>query len=299
MWDYDSLIGKAEVYFGRAAGHPNMDDDEFALWMLLGLEFLLRAPLAKIHPSLLAAPEGDSILHANGIPTSKEPRSIPTKTVLTRLKQTASAFSLDRENDASFLVSMRNAELHTGDAALANVPTPKWLPRLIRVVDVLCSTLGLDPADLITTDVEAHARALVDQEDAQTKYAVDKRISDARSLFATLTAEDVQKRKPGLGTHDSWAPWEPVDCPGCETTIGLSVVHTRSGAEQIDGDEVRTENIWVAVRLSCPVCLLRLDSTAEIAAAGLQQQYLRVVTESLEDRYTYADGYVDDDYGND
>lgn len=40
MWDYDSLLAKTQVYLQRAEDHPHANDDEFALWMLLGLEFL-------------------------------------------------------------------------------------------------------------------------------------------------------------------------------------------------------------------------------------------------------------------
>lgn len=299
MWDYDSLIGKAQLYFQRAAAHPSMDDDEFTLWMLLGLEFLLRAPLGKLHPSLLAAPEGDAILHANGIPTVKDPRSVPTHTVLARLKHVVPDFDVEREKDALFLINVRNAELHTGDPAMANVPNPKWLPRFIRVADVVCSHLGVDPADLITDDVEAHARALVDDEDAKTRHEVTTKISGAKDFYQRLAAPEIQQRTPALSVGYDWSEWEKVTCPACATPIAMSLIHLRSGAEQIDGDEVRTDTIWVADDLECPVCGLHLEGTAEIAAAGLEQQYVRTVTESLEDRYANADEYIDYDYGND
>jgi hypothetical protein len=77
MWDYDGLIGKARIYFERAEAVDEADDDAFAVWLLLGLEFLLRAPLAKVNPVLLADPNGDAILHAAGFPSgpdAKDPK---------------------------------------------------------------------------------------------------------------------------------------------------------------------------------------------------------------------------------
>lgn len=300
MWDYESLIGKARVYFERAANHPNVDDDELALWMVLGLEFLLRAPLAKVHPSMLAAPEGDAILHANGIPTTKDPKSIPTHTVLSRLRQTVPGFDPDREKDANFLINMRNAELHTGDAALSNVSTSTWLPRFLRIADVICEHLGIEVADLITEDLEAQGQALVDEQDAKTKHVVTKKIDGGKHILANLTPAEIQQRTPTALNLFPWTPEEQtVDCPACGTTISMTVEEMRSGPEQIDGDSVTRETIWIATDLACPVCGLHLEDTAEIAAAGIEQQYIRTASEDLEERYAQEDDYVDYDYGND
>ncbi|MGH1564569.1 hypothetical protein [Mumia sp. DW29H23] len=300
MWDYDSMLGKAQVYFERAAKHPSVDDDELALWMVLGLEFLLRAPLAKVHPSMLAALDGDAILHANGIPISKDPKSVPTHTVLARLRQVVSGFDPDREKDATFLINMRNAELHTGDAALANVPTSAWLPRFLRVADVLCEHLGIEVADLITEEIETQGQALVDEQDAKTKHVVDEKIKNGKHIMVNLKPAEIQQRTPSALNLFPWTDdEEQVNCPACSTKISLTVEQVRSGSEQIDGDSVTRETIWIATDLSCPVCGLHLEDTAEIAAAGIEQQYIRTTSEDLEDRYAQVDDYIDYDYGND
>src|SRR5437870_3462073 len=113
MWSYDDFLAKAKLYMARAAQHDRADD-EFALWLLLGLEFLLRAPLAQVHPTLLASPEGPSLLDAAGFsdPT-REPKSVAITTVLERLKVIVPSFSQQRFEDASFLINLRNAEVHT------------------------------------------------------------------------------------------------------------------------------------------------------------------------------------------
>jgi hypothetical protein len=256
--------------------------------MVLGLEFLLRAPLAKVHPSMLAALDGDAILHANGIPISKDPKSVPTHTVLARLRQVVSGFDPDREKDAVFLINMRNAELHTGDAALANVPTSAWLPRFLRVADVLCEHLGIEVADLVTEDIETQGQAL------------DEKIKNGKRIVANLKPAEVQQRTPSALNLFPWTDdEEQVNCPACSAKISMTVEQVRSGSEQIDGDSVTRETIWIATDLSCPVCGLHLEDTAEIAAAGIEQQYIRTTSEDLEDRYAQVDDYIDYDYGND
>jgi hypothetical protein len=88
MWEYEGFIAKAQLYFTRGREHPAADDDVLAHWLLLGLEFVLRAPLAKIHPALLAEPNGNAIMNACGVPSaldSTSPKSIQTKAVILRL----------------------------------------------------------------------------------------------------------------------------------------------------------------------------------------------------------------------
>jgi hypothetical protein len=143
MWDYDGLIGKARVYFERAEAVAKADDDAFAIWLLLGLEFLLRAPLANVHPVLLADPNGDAILHAAGFPggpDAKEPKSIQLTTVISRLRRIIENFTSDRENDATLLTALRNRELHSSEAPFASIEVALWLPRFTRVAEVICTT---------------------------------------------------------------------------------------------------------------------------------------------------------------
>jgi hypothetical protein len=66
MWDDEEFLSKAKLYFVRGRDHPQVEDDVLALWLLLGLEFLLRAPLARVNPTLLADPNGESVMHAAG-----------------------------------------------------------------------------------------------------------------------------------------------------------------------------------------------------------------------------------------
>lgn len=293
MWDYASLYAKAQLYFSRAASHPQADDDEFGIWSLLGLEFLLRAPLARVHPTLLAAPEGDSILSAVGINIGKEPKSVLSHSVISRLQHVVPGFDSDRAADATVLMNLRNAELHTGASAVANAPTEFWLPRLLRVVEVLCQHLEVDIEQLLGEEVVKQARGLVAEEDKRVVQDVKTRINRAKAFFEGLQPEEVSARRAQILTLKSTA----VDCPACGSKIPQETENVRNTNERLEDDNIVWDAIYIAKSLSCPVCGLKLESTAEMAAAGLPQQFTTSVGESLYDHY--LDSNMAYDYGND
>ena len=295
MWEYDSLIGKAQVYFARAREHPHSDDEEFALWLLLGLEFLLRAPLAQIHPSLLAAPEGNSILHSVGVTTIENPKSIPAHTVIDRLGHVIPGFGGDRQSDARDLVALRNNELHTGSAILAAVTNEAWLPRFTRVAEALCAHLGLSVEDLVGEEVAELGSALVDAEDKRLAAEVAKRIQDCSEFFQKLQATEVTARRRPVGLVRPLV--EVTTCPACAEHGDLALMTVRSTDERLEDDDFVSDRICVATGFGCAVCGLVLTGTAEVKAAGLPQQVTRTERESAIDRF--MSDYVDDDYGND
>ena len=330
MWGYDEFIGKAQAYFARAGEHPRADDEVLAIWLLLGLEFLLRAPLARVNPTLLAEPTGDSIMHAAGFPglaDSKEPMSITTKTVLLRLPRIIEAFSPERVSDATILTNLRNKELHSSEVAVA-IESSFWLPRFIRVVDVVCAHLGLDAGDLIGKEVEAQGRALVDAENQKLVAEVRKQIAACKTFFGNLRPEEITSRRlliPALRPpfqvgdavpetnpeafaaymqirKDTGVSPEMIQCPACEQQAALRLRRIRETNVRYEEEWITKDIIYVATGMTCAVCGLALTSTEEIRSAGLKQQYIREESENLEEMFAErydSRAYDGEDYGND
>lgn len=322
MWSFDSLAGKAQLYFGRAQDHPRADDEEFALWLLLGLEFLMRAPLARVNPTLLADPQhGDSILHAAGFPNPKadasEPKSIPTHTVISRLSRVVEGFTKERATDATILMALRNSELHTGLAPLAG-DISTWLPRFMRVAEILFEHLELSAADQLGDEIVALGRELVDAEDSKLTADVRKRIEAARAFFYQLKEVEVAARRakiPKVAGRDLppfiedavlddpslarlLGPTERISCPSCGEAIPPRLESIRTTNERLEEDQLFRDVVYIVRGLNCPVCHLQLSGTAEVKSAGIQQQFVRQEVESLEERYgAYYEGY--EEYGND
>ncbi|GAB3076483.1 hypothetical protein GCM10027186_36250 [Micromonospora schwarzwaldensis] len=311
MWDYDSFIAKSRLYFQRAEKHPRVDDDVFALWLLLGLEFLLRAPLAKVNKTLLADMNPDSIMHAAGFPmgVNSKPTSVAAKTVITRLGVIIGDFTKERQDDATILIGMRNGELHSSESPLT-VDVAQWLPQFTRVVEVICVFLDIDSFDLVGQELIEQGRALVDGEDRKLAHEIQKRVEAARARYGQLADQDRVARRamlprrsstwqwPEVQPGDRWASavYELVDCSACNESAPLFLRAVRSTNERLEEDEIYRDIVYVATELTCLICDLELHGTAEIRCVGLQQQYVRQEVESIQERFMST---YEPDYGND
>ncbi|HEY9313804.1 hypothetical protein [Williamsia sp.] len=290
MWDYEGFLGKAEIYFRRAAEHGHSDDDEFAIWHLLGFEFLLRAPLAKVHPSLLADNASDSLLAANGIATDKQAKSAMSTVVIERLKKIVPEFAGDPERDSGVLMGLRNAELHTSDATVSDVPNALWLPKLVRIAKVLCKHLEIDVHDLLDNNVVKLGENLLDEADKKIEQEVRTKINAAHKLLKQLSQTEIDARvttaKPtGIARLGLTQTATIVKCPVCQNSVYAPKTYVRSTPERLEDDEAVHDNIFLINELKCQVCGLDLPNAAELVAAGLRQQVIETDSESLEDRY--------------
>jgi hypothetical protein len=295
MYSYDEFLGKSQTYFGYA-GRESPGDLPFGLFILLGMEFLLKCPLAKIHPSLVADPSGPSLLQACGVGNASNAKTIMTNTAIERLQTAIPAFK-EISTDATFLANIRNAELHSSAATLASLDVVEWLPKFTRVAEVICDHLELNVSDIVGAPIIDHGRMLVDDEDRKMQREVHQRIAIAKSFVQRLTKEELAGRQLIVAAPIA-RPSELVDCPACGFNTAMSlelarVSNTRFAEE--DGNLIH-DVISVAVGFLCPVCHLTLSSTAEVRAAGLRQQYVHTENEHISDRYLVD---YEPDYGND
>lgn len=292
MWDHSGFMDKARLYFSRAAEHSRAEDEVVAMWLLLGLEFLLRAPLAKVHPALLAESgngKNDSIMDAAGFPTGGKPKSVSTALVISRLNLVVTNFK-GQEGAARWLTELRNAELHSSENALV-IDQARWLPQFIRIVDVLCAHLGTTAEDLVGTELAAHGRRLVDAEDAKLRYEIQQRIDRSKALVEALDDATLAARRE-LRHRYFLQPVAQVDCPACHSQERLLLEEVRATNERLVDDEVHRDVVHIAKELSCRICELHLGGTAEIHAAGIPQQYVIAQTQDITDRFADVDtGY--------
>jgi hypothetical protein len=76
-WSSDALWNKAKIYIDRAFT-GDRESQLFPFFAAIELEFLARAALARVHPSLLADPQdGNNILYGFGYPATERPITIP------------------------------------------------------------------------------------------------------------------------------------------------------------------------------------------------------------------------------
>jgi hypothetical protein len=288
MWSEAEFRTKARAYFQRAEAATG-DDQLIALLCSLGLEFLLRAPLAAANPLLLADPAADdgySALHAAGFPGTREPLTVKTKAVVSRLGVVVEGFEAVQK-DVQFLVGLRNRELHTSASIFDDIGTDVWLPKFLRAITVLARHFNEEPADYLSKPFLEHASNLVDVEDQKIKHEVATRLNKSREFVAKLTENERGERIARVNQKIFQDTWERrTDCPACGSSVYITGVPVRYEKEVFDGDDTITQRVFlVNHKFACPVCGLELDSTAEIAAAGIEQGWSVLTQESLEERY--------------
>jgi len=289
MWSEAEFRTKARTYFERAEGSTG-DDQLIALLCSLGLEFLLRAPLAAVNPLLLADPvadDGYSILHAAGYPGTKEPITVKTKAVVSRLVAIVEGFDTIQQ-DVQFLIGLRNREIHTSASVYDTVADHVWLPKFLRTITILARYFHEESSDYLTKDFLEHAKNLVDVEDKKIKHDVSTRINKSREFATKLTDTERSDRLSRVVDHRFLSgQWEKsIECPACGSSVYIQGFPVRYEKEVYDGDNTITQRVFLVNRtFGCTVCGLELVSTAEIAAAGIDQTWSALVEESLEDRY--------------
>jgi hypothetical protein len=306
LFDYEQFLAKARLYFSRAS-EAEESSEEQAIWLVLGLEFLLRAPLARVHATLLALPEGDSILHAAGIERARGlPRSIPTKSVIDRLTKIDPNFGEDRGKDAAFLTELRNEELHSSRATFASTGYSLWMPKFLGVVEAICAHLDLDVKSFLDGDLVQAAEAYKATADAQTQGLVKQLSMAARTLFEGLKDTEISTRAELPSPIPAAIR---AACPVCNQQsawLSLSAGRTTVPKYAEDQQEIHYKIVHVVNSLHCTVCNLTLEGTAQIIAAGIERLYIEEMSEDRyegwEDMMTYEDAMKfigeGEEYGN-
>ena len=155
-WSKDGLLGKAQRYAQEMLMHSR-DDWHFGLLSTFVLEFLGRAALAKLSPTLLAEPKDwNNLYFALGeTPTAPKfrPRSIGVATVFSRLQEILPTFTPELEGFAAQHLNHRNEELHAGSTPFDGLKT-NWLPTYYTTCSVLLASMG-ESLDLLFGPAES------------------------------------------------------------------------------------------------------------------------------------------------
>jgi predicted RNA-binding Zn-ribbon protein involved in translation (DUF1610 family) len=308
IWSHDALLQKARVYAGRAAA-ADAESSLFPLWSLLALEFLARSAVARVHPALLADPQkGENLLYGFGYGNPEPPRSVPFKTVLLRCRVVIPRFTEDEVKQGSFLMELRNQELHSGDPALEELATSTWLPTYYGLVEILLESqdLGLDalfPADQVKTAKEIIKAAAEDVESE-----VKQRIADARKAFEGLEDEAKEERR-GRAVAAAIISMDTklaADCPACGSRGLIDGEVAGWGDPRVGEVEIERDASVLPTAFACPVCGLQLKGHAEMLHAGLGDQYTVTESEHPVDFYgidvselVSPEDFFEPDYGND
>src|ERR1044072_2790601 len=196
IWSSEALLEKARAYVGRANDAESGSSEE-SLWYLAAFELVARASVAKIHPVLIAEPEGSFLLYAFEYGDPQPPRTVGASTILQRCRVVVYGFTEDDVKAASGLLNLRNAELHSGDTVLEEIKSSAWLPQYYRLSELLLTHLEIELGEFFADAVGA--RKMIDALDADVEGEVKQRIADARRAFEDLSdAQRDERRERGV-----------------------------------------------------------------------------------------------------
>ncbi|HEX3468746.1 MAG TPA: hypothetical protein VHT05_11765 [Candidatus Elarobacter sp.] len=279
-WSADALFKKALVYVQKMEEH-SVDDWEYGFWASLSLEFLCRAAVAKISPTLLAAIDKKnwrSVHYALGGPRSSikfVPKSADISDVFEILAELVPGFTASHAFCIEF-TGRRNAELHSGSLEFQGLETGSWLPRFYAASKTLLASMGKDLKDLFADPATAVQLIAASEDDAAK--SVNRDIKAYSVVWSGKTADE---QAAASAAATAWASREKghrAECPACHN-IGL-VRGAPQGAvgTTIKDDEIVEKQTVIPSSFECVACGLKISGLAKLVACGLGNTFTATST---------------------
>ncbi|MDE2482148.1 MAG: hypothetical protein KGN02_08155 [bacterium] len=258
-------------------------DWEYGLFSGLSLEFLARAALARVSPTLLADKNNwQNTYHALGFPprtTDFVPRSRGIAEIFQILAVLVPGFS----SSQSFCVhhiERRNSELHSGTSAFESAGD--WLPKYYMACKALLAHMGLGLADFFK-DPDLAEELIAASQDAAAK-SVRQDVAQFRAVWMDKTPDD---REQAARLAEVWASKDKghrAACPACQQ-VGL-LRGTPQGdvsTEISEDDEIIQKQTVVPSTFECIACGFKVSGLAKLAACGLGTPFKTTSTRSAAD----------------
>jgi len=298
-WSRDALLAKAQRYAQEMLSHPR-DDWHFGLTSTFVLEFLARATLANVSPTLLAdAKDWNNIYYALGhTPTASKflPRSINTAAVLSHLRDVLPSFTTELEGFAAQHINRRNEELHAGSTPFDGLPTT-WLANFYLTCSVFLEAAGESLGLLVGAEEVAFAKQLIDASRDQSAKAVSKAIAAHKTVWESKDAAErakLERQAPVWATRQAG---HMVKCPACGNDALVAGTPVSAAIRKLDGDLIVETQDYLPSKFECVACKLKITGLSQLTACGLGATYKSTSTYDTADYYAPEDdyrGYEDD-----
>lgn len=298
-WSKDALLVKAQRY-AQEMYTNSRDDWKFGLASTFVLEFLARAALANISPTLLADSKNwNNLYYALGhAPNATKfiPKSIDISEVFARLRDTNPAFTTELEGFAAQHINRRNEELHAGGTPFDGLST-NWLARFYETLTVLLSSIG-EELDLLVGEEESKVAAqLIAASKDESAKAVAKAIVAHKTVWESMDADEQEKL-----THQAsvWATRQTghrVQCPACGNAALVTGAPISEPIRKLDGDLIIEAQEYLPSRFECVACSLKITGLSQLSACELGSTYKSTFTYDVAEYYATEDEYqgFDDD----
>ena len=285
-WSEEALFSKAQLYAEQMESHA-LEDWQYGFWSALILEFLGRASLAHISPTLLADyRDWRNLSHALGLqPTAKKflPKSIPAVQVFNRLNELVPTFNHEMLSFCSQHADRRNSELHSGTLAFEALGTSEWLANFYMACDAMLKTMCRDLSSLIH-EPQAAESMITSLKDASAEK-VKKDIAAHKVVWENKTEDE---RRRAVDQAKIWARRQlghRVDCPACNSPALVKGVASGPVLTEVSEDEVVERQIHLPASYECISCGLRIAGYSKLSLCGLGGSFTEKSVYSVAEYY--------------
>lgn len=291
-WDSLALLAKSQLYIEKMFS-CSREDWDFGLWSNLALELLARAALAKVSPILLADQKDWSHLyHALGNPpvTAKYvPKSITITETFNRLKTILPEFNSDHEKFCIQHMSMRNAELHSGDAPFQGEKPSLWISSFYNTCSVLVNFLGHDLTFLLGKEEAEIATKMIAAANDQAAKAVNGTVKSYQTVWEgkpqvekdTLSSQATILATRGIGHR--------VKCPACKSDSIVNGEPFGVPKQTVEFEIVTEKQEHLPNKFQCTACGLKILGLAQLVVCNLGSTYTKTMTYTLAELYEPED----------
>lgn len=292
-WSKDALFCKAQLYAQEMYKYPRVDW-RFGLTSTFVLEFLARAALANISPTLLAdSKDWHNLYYALGkTPKAQRfiPKSINISEVFLRLRDSIPTFTKELEGFAAQHINRRNEELHAGSTPFRDLST-NWLGRFYETSDVLIKSFGEDLALLTGKDEANLAGHLIAASKDESAKTANKAIAIQKMAWTSKNEDDQNKLVAQASVWATRQAGHRVCCPACGNPALVSGDPISEPIRRLDGDLIIETQEYLPSRFECIACGLKIAGLSQLDACELSAIYKSTYTYDAAEYYTPVDEY--------
>ena len=299
-WSQEALFRKAQLYAQEMQRHSR-DEWLFGLTSTFVLEFVARAALAHISPTLLAdGKDWNNTYYSLGYtPTAQKfiPRSIDVTSVFSHLQDVIPSFTTELTGFAAKYINRRNEELHSGSTPFIGLPTD-WLPKFYEACDVLLKSMNDQLSSLFGESESQVAITLITASHDESAKTVIKSISAHKTVWEAIEPTEAKILSGQAATWAMRQSGHRVKCPACGNDALLHGSPISEPIRKLDGDLIVEAQEYLPSKFECVACKLKIAGLSQLNACGLGATYKATFTYEAADYYAPEDKYANFDDDN-
>ncbi len=193
-WDYKKYFAKAQLTWLRIRQMEH-DNERYLLEVSFFCEYMIRGVLVRRNPTLNAAPDEESLMHAAGLASTKAPRSIPMEMAISRVNRLIPDITDLELKTITGLFVARNGELHGDSDEICGLRPEDVMPKILSFMVRMAADAGQNLADIMGTEDAAHARDIAVAEQKGRQKRVKELIRIQKDRFFGLDDTEQKKRR--------------------------------------------------------------------------------------------------------